>query len=1420
MKKAPVCPWDRIEPMSYGQSRIWFPSLYLEDKTAYNCTTSYRLAGPLNVARFRKALRNLMQRHESFRTAFHTDSFTGEAKQDILAKSMFTLREIPVANDGSDVQREFRKATDHVYDLESGDVFIATLLTHSPEFHTIIFGYQHIIMDGVSWQLTLQDLERLYSSSASSLPPASQYADFSLKQQHLVSSGAYEKERAFWKSEFSTLPESLPLFPFAKSSSRKALTRYDTLDFVEEINPSLTAKIKLASRTAKVTTFHFYLATLEVLLHRFLDTEDMCFGITDANRTDPEFLGTIGFMLNFLPLRFNVKGEQKFINIVQTTRNKAYAGLGRSSVPIDTILDDLDVPRSPSCPPLFQVIVNYRMGALKQKTMGDISLDWLDYQDARNPYDITLTIDEKDDGTGGYVSLSLLEYLFDNDHGDLLMKTYIHLLDQFASNPSMVVNDSRLFHDSERSDAVSLGAGPKLQMDWPETLSFRIDDLVKQHPNQMALKDTSHNELTYGQMADRVNVIASALQKIAQPGARVGVFCEPSTDVVCALLAIMRIGAIYVPLDCNSPVERLALICDEAKPSVIVYGELTASRVQGVKSNNAELLNISTLPGKVSNKVANVSKASETAFILFTSGSTGKPKGVVLTNSNYVAHVTAASKSMNLGKETVLQQSSFGFDLSLAQIFYALANGGTLILAINRGDPAELTALMLHEKVTFTFCVPSEYSVMLRYGSKNLKKCSSWRTALSSGESFPTVLKEKFRDIQLSDLKVFNAFGPTEASIVGSVGEISYQKPDNEVRVHMGRALNNYSVYIVDGQCRPVPVGYPGEILLGGPAISSGYLNNELLTSQRFVPDSISPPGKFEEGWKTLYHTGDMAQMLKDGSVIYHGRMEGDLQIKLRGFRIELDDISNTILRSSNGALYDAAVVLKGTSDPFLVAFVVFAVEKEPKNSTSYLKNLLSSLPLSSYMKPAIFQVLKQMPTTASGKLDRRALNSMQLPGMADQESDIPWTETESYLKEIWVGLLSETGSLFKINKESDFFSVGGNSLLLLKLQADIRDKFSIDVPLAALFQTNTLSALAAHIEARNSTTDSQSLDWDVESALPSELVSLDESSIVNRPVKTHMSVLLTGSTGFLGRSILSQLLKHNGISKIHCVAVRKQPDMNDSLFASGKVVVHMGDLSLPMLGLTEADMNGIFSNVDVIIHNGADVSFMKTYQSLRRPNVGSTKELIRLSAIHHTPFHFVSTAGVVHLSGQETYEERSVSPYPPPVQGWDGYVASKWASERLLEKVVEKFGTAAWIHRPTSITGDDVPATDIVQNTLKYSRLMKAVPDLRGWSGYFDFVGVDSVAKGIVGVVLNHELTAEKFEQPKYVHHCGEDVVEVKDMKAFVERQVGGEVRTLGWSDWIESARRLGLNELVATFMATLQKKEGTLLMPRLLKS
>ncbi|KAK1966752.1 putative hybrid NRPS/PKS enzyme [Colletotrichum sublineola] len=1407
----------RTESMSAGQTRLYLSNQYSDDSRNLNCTASYSLSGNLDVTKLKVVLETLTHHHESFRTFFFTNEQDGRPLQGILKETRFQLREVPGISDSLDVKRELERTQEYHYNLEEGDMFIATLLTHVADSYTIIFGYHHIIMDGVSWQIFLRDLGRFYNDSgslSSSTYMPTPYTSFVQKQRQDKTNGAFFERLRFFKDQLRDPVEPLPLFPFAKVSTRQALTHYATRDSVIYIDAKVVSAIKKTSQALRTTSFHFFCSAFQVLLHRLLSVDKMCIGMVTANRSDQTFSDTIGFFLEMLPILFRVDGQQTFEDLLRSTRNQTYAALARAGLPFEEIVKACDIPASTTGTSLFQVVFNYRMGASRVPSMRGVDMKFLEYTDAKTPFDLVVSVDELDSGAA-MVTFSLQDYLYDQQSADLLARVYSHLLEELSKDTSSCVGSVSVFDEALRMEAINLGTGPRMELAPApnETLSKIINNWAQRTPDSVAVKDMNGEILSYSQLMDRAGSVSIALSNAGvEASAPVGVLLDPNVDTIASMLGILRIGAAYVPLDVRNPDERLLDILQESGATIVLFHSPTAKRAKTLlggltNTQHMRLVSLDEVPWSSTQDIQDVSTLEGLAMMLYTSGSTGKPKGIPLTNANIRTPILGASEKISLGQEVVLQQSGQGFDAAVFQIFIALANGGTLVMADNRIDPAELAALMSRERVTCSVFIVSEMQVMLRFGYEELRRCPSWRFAVVAGETFTVNLLDQFRALSRSDLTIINAYGPTEASICSSIWQVSYADLETGAfSIPIGKPIANYGTYVVDEESNPVPVGWPGEIAISGPGVASGYANLPLLTETKFKHPKFLTE---DRGWDRLYLTGDRGRMISDGSIVLSGRVDGDDQVKLRGLRVQLSDVARAIIEASHGKLADAAVLLHGSEpeNQQLIAYTVFSRTSQVDDKHAFLRQLSLELPVPPYMRPTIIIPIDVLPVTERGKLDRRKLAETPLPrGHLEEEASDQLTENEARLRDIWRVVLGETTSSIPIQRSSDFFSVGGNSLLLLRLRAEIRQAFAVDFSLPELFQNSTLELLAARLTGDSSLV---SIDWETETK-PGESLFVSPGAQNKRNGTTQrsegVSVLLTGATGFLGTALLRQLVELQDVARVHCVAVRPKSkgDTRPLGVQSSKIVRHAGDLTLTNLGMSQAEADEVFKDVDVIIHNGAEVSHMKNYRSLRAANVFSTMEIVRMASGRRTPIHYISTAGVTRLSGAAVQSESSLAPFQPPVDGSDGYIASKWASEVFLERVSKHLPWSIWIHRPSSITGGSVPALDIMHSLLEYSRCIKAVPDLAGSTGAFDFIHIDTVSKDIamraVSVINGDESNLENLVC--YIHQSGDEVVPVDQFKDYLEGSDPGSYRVIPLREWVDAAMHHGLEEVVGSFL------------------
>lgn len=693
--------------------------------------------------------------------------------------------------------------------------------------------------------------------------------------------------------------------------------------------------------------------------------------------------------------------------------------------------------------------------------------------------------------------------------------------------------------------------------------------------------------------------------------------------------------------------------------------------------------------------------------------------------------------------------------------------------------------------------------------------------------------------------RFFHIYGPTETTITATSAEVFYGRETTEP-LCVGRPFPNYTAYVLDDQLRPLPPGVQGEVCFGGAGVAAGYLGNETLNAEKFVSDVFAPTSFKSRGWSTLHRTGDKGRWRKDGTGLQiEGRRSGDTQHKLRGFRIDFQEVEKVMLKEAGGVLSLVVVTVRRTrpdSPEFLVAHAQFHPSHRHGDSHSeqmFLNTLVSRLPLPQYMRPSLTLPLKDLPVTSSGKLNRRAFAVLPLPETpiftghdidSGASSTINLTETESWLKGVWEGVISkDIIRTHQIVKDTDFFHVGGTSMLLLRLQAEIRQYFGSQIPLVQLFASSTLGNMAKLIDRTIKPEEPSGIfiDWDAETAISPQIQAALSTVASLKPKASPGVIVLTGATGLLGREIVRRLIVDSRIEKVHCLAVRNAKARASELppeLEHEKVVLHEGDLTLPHLGLSEVDVRTVFEGVDRIIHNGADTSHLRTYQSLRSANFQSTKEIVDMCLMvgRKIPIHYISTASVLQYSGLDEIGEESASAYPPPPDAFDGYSSSKWASEMYLNRVYEYRGQGTegrwpiWIHRPTGIMrndDDDGNSGEILPNLLKYCKLINAVPQLSNIRGFINLVSLEQVVES-----LSHEVMANIPQEPRlrFCHATGDIDIPLTDLKSYVDSKTGKSAIHLSPAEFARRAAAAGMDQILVSFFESLSSMPS-LTWPRL---
>lgn len=1008
--------------------------------------------------------------------------------------------------------------------------------------------------------------------------------------------------------------------------------------------------------------------------------------------------------------------------------------------------------------------------------------------------------------------------------------------------------------------------GPVLQSSWPDTLIHRVAQVASDNGDDIAIEDGHGCSITYKQMLGRVLEIACELLDLhLDDGAVVAVFQDRTADCICSILAIMYAGMAYVPIDADPDSSaRSAAIVKDCLPSVLLADDSTLGSEnrlglpeQTVVVNVSETRPRHLPPSDIPSIRA---KASAPAAILYTSGTTGTPKGVLLAHRNLANEIEFSAATYGLGKEKVLQQSSLSFDMSLTQIFSALAHGGTLYVvpAHMRADAASVAEVIDEARITMTGATPSEYLAWIAHGSAELRRSGCWGTAICGGEPMTEGLVKGFASLGKApgDLKLFNAFGPTEATCSSNRREVDYANPGGlSYPLTVGWTAPNARVYIMEPELEPatprhhlLPVGWAGEIVIGGAGVALGYHNT--VSSPIFAPDIL-------DGGQEMHKTGDLGRFLPDGQLLVLGRTHGDAQIKMSGVRLSPYEIESAILQSGNGTITEAVVTKRRFHGPengntpvseALVAHIVLHpdVESIPTGTHVALEDIegVDPLRLPRAMRPSLILPVLDLPKGTTGKIDRNAVSKLPLPkrpcssrhdsALADRHSSLSRTnEGVKILTGLWTQVIpSGVLSNHVLTEDSDFFNVGGSSLLLVELRELIEKEASVKLRLDHMFGASTLQGMAELIQRARlevKTTQkvfSDQIDWDHETTPPPPGTDDHECDLPNMAAESYKErhpriIILTGATGQLGRAILIKLCGSHSVSEIHCFAVRDPSKLPDD----PKIHSHPGDLREPHLGMDPAHATRLFASADTIIHNGAEVNFLKPYRALQPANVESTREILRLALRSRgedesIAFHYISSAAVSPCAGRDPFGEVSVRMSTP--DALDGYSQTKWASEVMLERAAGAAGAARTlqltIHRPSHITGDrdtdGSPAhggsPDLLDGLLDHCRIIGAVPKLDRVKGTINLVTRDDCASSIVGYI-NAPAEETATRKLKFLHHIGGQSIRLGDINDYFVRTAGGVVDEIPLDEWISRAEAAGLRKDFAAYLQDVERGNHT---------
>ncbi|WP_433273620.1 non-ribosomal peptide synthetase [Actinosynnema sp. CS-041913] len=1355
-------------PLTGNQRGLWLTSRLGLDAGAYAMFVALRVAGDVDPERLRAAVAVVVDRHEALRTRIVEND--GVPEQVVSPEPAVDVTVSDVAD--ADLDAVVVSEVDTPFDLEAGPLLRVRLIRIAPGDCAVVVTGHHIVCDDLSLGLVAREIGDVYAGVE--LGPAGvQFPDYAHWQSGRLADGERQRQLDHWADRLAGAPAVLDL------ATDRPRTRHRTVAggshrFV--VPAELAGRLTALARAQGCTTFAGLLAAFAVVLSRRADTDDLVIGSPTTHRPFPELERSVGMFVTTTPLRMDLSGDPTVAELFSRAKSTAVDALDHAEVSFDEVAVRVAPRRDLAHHPLFQVMLVLNRGGAQGGWAG-LPADTVPVDRGTSRFDLTLHVREAD---GDWpANLDYSTDLFDPDTVARLADQVLTVLAAVVANPEVRLSRLDTTTTADRIAAAELN-GPSVAP--PDDVLTRIARQVAAHPDTTAVlaldsAGTAVSELTFAQLDRRANKVAHVLAEWGVgPEVPVGLALKAGPDALVALLAILKAGGAYVPLDPGHPPARLAgLLADCGAPVVITLpGDRDRfSGFHGALLDTAD----EAFRGEAAEPPAGGVLREALSYIIYTSGSTGVPKGVQVQHDT-LANLTDAFIELHgfRAGQRILMIPPLSFDASVGDVFPAWCAGAAVVVhpePASVGGP-ELLRLCAEHRLTAVDAPAALWKRWVADLEGVTDTGGPLEVMMIGGEAVPPQAVAEWA--KATGVVLVNHYGPTETTVCATAHRTvdASEVDPRSATLPIGRPLPGVRIYVLDSDLRPSPVGVPGQLYVGGNAPARGYRGDPARTASVYVADPTVPGGR-------MYRTGDLVRLLPDGTVEFLGRV--DDQVKLRGHRIEPGEVRAALLKHPR--LAEAAVAVRADT---LVAYVV----PRPGETAPELDELRAFCAehLPEAMLPGARVVTAELPLTAHGKVDVAKLPD---PDVTAAPYEPPRTPVERVLAEVWAEVLNAP----LVGRHDSFFGLGGHSLIAAAVLAKVRSLLGVTVPLRALFATADLAELAEVVEHAAASDDTFAKRY--RSGLPSvarmraDAEPPDDIAAVH-PVRTGVPqrVLLTGATGFLGAHLLGELLARTD-AEVHCLVRAETPavavariranlrrahlDVSEEKLA--RVVPVVGDMSKPLLGLSEREFDGLAESMDAVYHNGAVMNFVLTYQWMMPPHVGSTVDVLRLATRYATkPLHLMSTLGVFLGAAYDrqliTEADRAEDP-----TGLDtGYHTTKWVAD-MMGVLARDRGVPVSVHRIAAIVGDVRTGTAKTESYLSRQIATCAHTGAVPRTGdVIDMLPVDRLAGAIAGISTRPDLAGRDF------HYYRADGLRYADLGEVLSAK-GYPAKVLEYPEW-----------------------------------
>jgi len=1323
-----------FHPITHPQQRIWYIEKFYRNTSIGNIAGTIKIKECIDFQLFQESINRMIEKNDGLRLHFVEED--GHVKQYV---SAFKYTDIECLDFTELTEQEILEWGDRQtaipFALEDSDLFYFALIRINDHESCMYLKLHHLITDAWSIVMLTNQIIEYYAALRNGKEidvDFPSYTEFIASEQEYLNSKRYLADREYWNKKFDSVPEIVSF-----KSREKGFSMADARRESVTVPEAFASRMRKYCQENKTSIFSLFLSILAIYVFRISDNDDIVIGTPVLNRSNRREKEMAGMFVSTVPIRIKLNDNLSFKEFEGSIMADWMSTLRHQRYPFELLLKDLR-KKYRNLDSLYNILLSYQNGRFDRDIDIDFEGTWHSNGYQADPLFIHIN-DREGDGCL-VIDYDYMIQFFNSDDIIFLHRRLMRLFEDAITNPDKLISQLDYIDEEERRTILE-GFNNTARYVLKKPVHQLFEEQAARTPDNTALVFNG-SQLTYRQLNERSNQLARLLRQAGiKPGCVAGILTHRSLDMIIGIMAILKAGGCYLPIDPDYPPERMEYMLEDSKADVLLTNKVLASDIK--YSGKVIDLKDECISSMDSGNLENANTPGDLAYVMYTSGSTGKPKAVMIEHGALANYIDAIEQWMDYTPgRTVLSVTTMAFDIFVYEIFPSLAKGLRIVLANEQQQkiPEDLSELIIREGVEKILTTPSRMQFLV-FGQSDHKCFDVLKEIALGGEPFPQRLLEGLK--KLTKAKILNLYGPTEATVYSTIKDLT----DTDV-ITIGRPLSNYKVYIVDRFSNLAPIGVQGEICIGGDSIGRGYLHKPDLTAEKFVPNPFEPGSM-------MYRTGDLGRWNQDGEIEFAGRM--DYQVKIRGYRIELGEIENQLL---NNSLIKEAVVVDREDDTgkkYLCAYYV----SDSAVSYSELRDMLARK-LPAYMIPASFTRLDKIPLTPNGKTDRRALPEPVIISTEEREYSGPRNETDERLIAIW----SKVMKLNDIGIDDNFFEIGGDSLTILEIQIEmLKYKWSLNTQ--EFYKYNTIRGLSDRIAGIGVSEQATAVE---EIAATSFVVNNNEPVIAHHGGFRYKNVLLTGATGFLGIHILKELLSSTDANV--CCIVRGQTDNNagerlirliEFYFPDdyrrldfSRLSIYRGDVSKDMFGLNEKVYRSIGEKADLVIHTAAIVKYYGDYEDFRKTNVVGTRNAAAFCMEFGKPLAHISTLGVSgnYLVAQEYPQLKfTENDFYVGQRFMDNvYIRSKYEAESLIYQRMQD-GLAACVFRIGNLTGrysdghfqqnaDENAFYNILRSLIKLGAINNDVLE-RG----IEFTPVDCCSKAILTL-----LNVKNF--PRRVYH------------------------------------------------------------------